>query len=275
MAIPTVLIGNGFTNPPLESPFSSLQPWEESSQQELTKMDQAVLTTINRILESSGLPPWSRLCELFAGVEDNFLATFAELDHYPHRKDANYWGILHDESSGTSPVWPNAAEKYVFAYLKSDHPDFKQVLSQLSSVDCNMFIYAGKVDDNIKKHYQSDKIYFSEELLNMRNFAEQCDVVVCNGGHNIVMLMLMAGKPLLTLPLFLEQELTGRRIEAYGAGLLASAQDVNKQSGKMLRELLANETYTQKARGFAEKYRSFDSKEMLDKAASRCIDILS
>mgnify|MGYP001596264240 FL=1 len=109
----------------------------------------------------------------------------------------------------------------------------------------------------------------------MGDIAKQSDAVICNGGHNTVMTILLAGKPLIILPSFLEQVITGMRVEESGAGLVANSRAMQRQPDRMLRKLLTNKIYTQRAAGFAKKYRDFDAKAMLDRAASRCIELLS
>jgi UDP:flavonoid glycosyltransferase YjiC (YdhE family) len=273
--IPRVLLGNSFLSPPAMSPFPSLQPWKTISEEKLQEMDQAALMTVNRVLENIGMSPWQRLCELFEGVSESFLATFAEMDPYPKRHGDCYWGLMVDEMTGEEPQWPTVKDKNIYVYIRADYVHFKQFLTQLSVLDCNILVHAGQVNDNIKQHFNSEKLVFTEGKINIESVMQQCDVVVCHGNHNSVITSLLAGKPLLTLPYYLEHTLTALLVEKYGAGLVARTEDVNRHPGRLLSRLLSEDSYTRKARGFATKYQSIVPSVMLDKAAVRCSEILA
>lgn len=49
----------------------------------------------------------------------------------------------------------------------------------------------------------------------------ECDLAVLNGGHGATAEMLLAGKPVVTIPLALEQRLMGDVVARLGAGLVA------------------------------------------------------
>jgi hypothetical protein len=88
-----------------------------------------------------------------------------------------------------------------------------------------------------------------------------CDPAVVNGGHGVVAEMLLAGKPVLAVPLVLEQSMTGEALRRLGAGDAAPAKRGEPWAwagGPKLRAVLDDEEYGRCARRFAERYAAFD-----------------
>ena len=69
--------------------------------------------------------------------------------------------------------------------------------------------------------------------------ARECDVAILNGTHASTAAVLLAGKPILQLPLFLEQQLIAQNVERLGAGLTASIKQPEGIQAK-LRQLPAH-----------------------------------
>lgn len=89
----------------------------------------------------------------------------------------------------------------------------------------------------------------------MHRAAKECDAAILNAGLNSTINLLMAGKPILLLPLTLEQYLTARNVERMGAGL-----DVSRLRGQALADavgqFLASARYAEAATAYSDRYRS-------------------
>ncbi len=77
--------------------------------------------------------------------------------------------------------------------------------------------------------------------------------------------MLLAGKPILQIPLYLEQQLTARAVKRCGAGLCADGQKPNEVKAR-LAEMLQSEKYAAAARRFAKRHVDFDPRSAIDRA---------
>src|SRR5207253_1351185 len=91
------LIGSGFCCPPGEEGdgiWGVIRPISAAAadRARLRGDEDGVLARVNRVLNRWRLPPLRRLGELYTEVDENFLTTFPELDHFPQRRGAGYWG---------------------------------------------------------------------------------------------------------------------------------------------------------------------------------------
>ena len=75
------LYGTGFLSPPRKSPMPSIIPWVKPPDGILEYSEEKMLQVINDVLKELGAPLLQKLYNLFE-VDENFLATFQELDHY-------------------------------------------------------------------------------------------------------------------------------------------------------------------------------------------------
>ena len=87
----------------------------------------------------------------------------------------------------------------------------------------------------------------------MGRIAAQCDVAILNGTHNATLGLLLAGKPILHVPFYLEQFLTAHRTEKLGAGLSAATLKPEEMRAK-LEMMLASNSYAEGAQRFASQY---------------------
>ena len=80
-----VLVGTGFFCPPDEYPMRDLRPWlsEKADMEQLRQDEDAVVARANDMLAGWGRQPLPRLSQLYHSVNENFLLTLPELDHYP------------------------------------------------------------------------------------------------------------------------------------------------------------------------------------------------
>ena len=88
-----------------------------------------LLATINSVLGEVAAEPLQTLAGLF-DVEEDFLCTFPELDHYPQRLGARYWGPIFVSDDGVAPAWPSGGSERIFAYLYPSYRDFDKVVEQ-------------------------------------------------------------------------------------------------------------------------------------------------
>lgn len=250
-----VVIGNGFTCPPDAESFPDLRPWLPAAADRLRRDEQRVLASVNAVLQRGGSEPLERLGQLYGGVEATILRTRKELDPYSSRVGARYFGAWPCGGRAV-PRWPDAAGPKIFVYLAS-FPTLPTVLSALRDLGWPTLAYLRSPDAGIRSQFDGPTLRLSSEPLDVGLAAAQCDLAVLNGGHGVTATMLAAGKPVLNIPLSLEQSLTSMAVVRLGAGV-ACRPDRPWEILPALRRTGSEAGLAHAARQFAARYAGYD-----------------
>ena len=265
------VIGSGFCVPPARQTMGgeAPRPWAVLRPAEVARdpapalaVEAEVLSRVNWLLENWGENPIERLGQLY-DVDETFLTTFPELDHFPDRQGAAYWGpALADAASagGEAPVWPDGQGNRAFAYLKAT-PSAGDVVRTLARLGCPTLAYLDGATPAMRQRLRTKTVHVADKRLDVARAAAECDVAVLNGGHGVVCEMLLAGKPILAVPLVLEQQMTGEALRRLGAGDSAPPRrgEPWEWTGRAKLEAVLNDgRYAAGARRFAERYAAFD-----------------
>jgi len=247
-----IATGTGFVVPPDLAPMPELRPWEPLDPAELARDEAQVLDTVNAAVRAIGIPPLSRLGELHAAAAPA-LFTLKELDPYAEvRGAAGYWGPI-PAPPGEAPRWPEGDGKRVFLYGQP-FESLVPVLERLRESPHRTLVYIQKLAPELRQRLQGPRLRFAERLQDMAAVTRDCDCAVMTNGHGTTAAMLLAGKPVLLLPQHLEMLLLARSVERAGLGLAAPLLRLEGILGKLER-LLAEESFTLKAREFAGRHR--------------------
>ncbi|MDO8938640.1 MAG: glycosyltransferase [Methylicorpusculum sp.] len=266
---PRAIFGTGFYSPPRSNPMPGLRPWQPISENELIRTESLVLGVINSVLRRLGAEPLAMMADLF-DVEENFLCTFPELDHYPQRNNAIYWGPSLYQSGGQEPLWPSIGDKKIFAYLKHDYPRLDDLLQQLKTSTHSVLVHIPGTTPAFIQRHASANLHISPQPVKLAEISRQCDLAICHGGAGTLAAFLLSGKPLLLLPLQLEQLLISRNVATLGAGICVASEIKKPNFRSLISDLLSHRKYTQVAEDFAKKYALFSpGKQALD-ICNRC-----
>lgn len=93
--------------------------------------------------------------------------------------------------------------------------------------------------------------------LDLARVGQECDAAVLNGGHGVTAEMLLAGKPIVQVPLALEPRLTADAVKRLGAGESAAERSIEAVRAA-LDAALGDASHAAAARAFAERYKAFD-----------------
>jgi UDP:flavonoid glycosyltransferase YjiC (YdhE family) len=157
---------------------------------------------------------------------------------------------------GSRPDWPKSQGKRIYAYLKPFQA-LEQLLLHLQKLEASVIIYAPDLNEAAMQKYSSANLQFSRSPLDLEQTAGSCDIAITNSNYATVVEFLLAGKPVLLLPLFLEQALLAFRVEHIGAGVIGASHHA-KHIISRLNALLNDPKYTRSAENFAKKYAGFD-----------------
>ena len=251
--IPAVgLARSGFTLPPAVSPMPDLRGGDPGNREPQLARERQVTDHLNKALVNLGLPTIKSIGELFE-LDGRVLLSVPELDAYGPRDNVDYWGPL-EHGRGATPEWPTPARddgKKIFVYVKG-FATRDALLASLAGSGHSVLAHIGGMDARDCARHSTATMTLSPEIIDIRQALADCDLVVTHGG-SLVASALLAGKPVLTLPLYLEQQITAEKLQAWGAGLNAPQRQPRGMETK-LHQLLEDPSFAAAARSIAAKY---------------------
>jgi hypothetical protein len=259
-----VMSGSGFTIPPHQHPFKAFPIAPYFTREALLEEEQDFLEWhINPLVQAIGGSRYGRLCDAFE-VDARWICQFREIDHYPEREAATYLGTGRSPA-GESPIWPTGKGSKVFAYLKP-HKDLVTLLDVIRQMGLPTLIKGDRLPAGIEQQFSGANIKFVDNLQDMTEVAGICDLGVTNGNVSTTTQFLLAGKPVLMMPLHIEQSITSKVIEGIGGGI--AVDYLHKQSFSYpaaLAELTATgNRYRQAAREFAMAHKDYQVTQLTD-----------
>lgn len=242
LGLPAAAMGTGFCIPPQVTPAPNMRYWAQVPQERLQSSESFVLSTINTILAQYQQPQLQAVSQLFA-TQETFLCTFPEMDHYPVRPGAHYWGPVYNTEMGLEVSWPThdatqPQPKRVVVYMEPTHRDFLTLLDCLAQSGYDAVICAPGISDNQLKARSTDNIRIFNQPIRFSGMLTSCDLGICHGGHGTTAAMLMAGIPLLMFPSQLEQYLLSTAMQKSGVARLVNPESPPPDIGQLLKQML-------------------------------------
>ena len=213
-AMRRVLLSPGFFLPPRQTPFPPILP-QPVAPERLLACDTAALGAIQAAQQRIGMAPLATLPELF-DADLRLLDTHPELDHFGARPGEEYCGGFYLDEAGAPASWPGSGRPRVFAYLRPGQRGVDRLLSQLRMAPCDALIYAPGLTAQQAARFANSNIRFTQELVQLRSLAGQCDLAILYASHATICACLAAGVPMLLLPQQPEQAMLARRVAELG-----------------------------------------------------------
>ena len=220
-----------------------------------------------------GFAPLASVADVSRADED-FLITYAELDHFRGRQ-GHYYGPISSDSRGVPPVWPEGEGKRVFAYVKGGEPHVEAILMALREQHCSVLVFATGLPVEILAKLECPTLRISAAPYAMQETIASCDLAICHAGHGTICAALSGGKPLLLLPGFLEQEINARNVIDLGAGLGALRDEPEAVAVEALQRLLNEASFGAAAQFFANRYATTTQAGTVAAIADRCDSLLA
>lgn len=263
--IPCANIGLGFFCPPDGFPLPIWLKGREQEFMQQTIEDERIVTAhVNRVLAAHHRSPLEHLGQIYRQINESFLATYEEFDHFGPRPNVKYWGHW-PFGPGDEPKWPVGDGPKIYAYLKG-FPALEHLLGLLRQMGHPTILLG--IDHKLQERYAARHLCFVDRPLDMRPVSQQCDLAILNAGHGTTVSLLLAGKPCLLLPLFTEQLLFSQKVEKIKAGKMARV-DQNAEVSAALKALVAEPSYRAGARDFADKYANFKPGQQIRELVDR------
>ena len=268
------LLGNGFFSPPRVSPLPLFRTWENIAPVRIASADAHALATSNKVLAHLGAPPLARLCDLF-DVDEDFLCTWPELDHYGGREHQRYWGPATERKRGIAPAWPEGSGPCVFVYIKAELQTREPIIAALKFLEVRALLYVPGLGAQKRSEHESNAMHFAVEPVRIGEAMAHADVLICTAGEGTIAAALLAGVPVLAIPMHAEQYLTALNIHRAGVGLAAQPQVPEAQLITLIGALLNEPKFRNSARAFAARHADFDTDTANAQIVARCEELLA
>ena len=250
-AIPKVLVGTGFAEPAPGAPLADWRP-TRANDDLVARQEQRVLSVINQVLTRRGETSLACVADVFR-ADLTLIGNLRELDLYPQRPATRYCLAPASTAKGHM-AFAATRQPRVVAYLKPAYPGFAQVLAALTQADADVIAICPMAPPGSLEKWQRPNVRFTRDLVNLPALMVQADLFVGHGNAGTARESLVAGIPVLVLPLQLEQLLTGMRLQNFGVGrmlegepkaaaIAAAVRQMLQQGGEYrsaVRRLLAN-----------------------------------
>ncbi len=272
--IPATDYGPGFFSPPAIYPLPTLTPWFRSEAGFLEYIENQVLTVINEVLRHYSKAELSYLYELFE-IEENFLCTFPELDHYSDRSTSTYWGPGFSNDVGITARWPQNNKKNIFAYLHKSYPFLDELLLSFGKIEANILVHCVSLPSEKIKTYTFNNVIFCKDPVKMKSLAGKADFVISHSGHGSTAACLLMGIPQLLLPTQLEQVTLANKLKQSKLCEAISIQDKTPNYIDLIRSTIQNTEIKKQVKLFANHYCHFDQQKQIEKIVLCCEAILA
>ncbi len=274
LGIPATDYGAGFFSPPAVYPLPTLTPWLRSEAGFLEYIENQVLVVINEVLRHYSKAELSYLYELFE-IEENFLCTFPELDHYSDRSTGTYWGPEFSNDVGITARWPKNNKKNIFAYLHRSYPFLDELLLSFGKIEENILVHCvGLPSEKIKK-YTFNNVIFCKDPVKMKSLAGKADFVISHSGHGSTAACLLMSIPQLLLPTQLEQMTLANKLKQSKLCETISIQDKTPNYVGLIKSTIQNTEIKKQVKLFANHYCNFDQQKQIEKIVLCCEKILA
>ncbi|WP_077038235.1 glycosyltransferase [Pelomonas sp. KK5] len=280
LGLRTASIGIGFYLPPRTPDLPPLRDWEPIPPERLRGAQRRMLEVANAVLAQHGAAPLALPADLLLG-DRPLLCTWPELDHYGRSEPTGgqWYGpsfLADGGGAGEAPRWPEGSGPKVFAYLKADHPDHAALLKALAEAGCRTLCYLPEVAAGGPPPLKHPTLRYAGGPVSLGEvFADGCALCVCHGGEATLAQALLAGVPLLLLPMHAEQFLISRRVEQAGCGINAAQRRRPQDWAALVREALDAPAWREGAQHFARAHAGFTQQGLAARLADAFEETLS
>ncbi len=274
LGIPATDYGNGFFSPPAIYPLPTLTPWLKSAPGFLEQIESQVLSVINSVLLHYSKIGLSHLHELFA-IEENFLCTFPELDHYNNRPADAYWGPRFSNNTGVTAQWPANNRQNIFVYAKKNYRLLDKLLFSIGQIDANILLHCAGLSNEMINTHASDNLVFSNDPVQMNSLMGKVDLVINHAGHGVASACLLMGIPQLLLPMQLEQMMLANKLKWLRLCDMVPTWDKSPDYSDLIKSTMQNTDLQKQVKLFANYYHGFDRNQQIEEIILCCEDILA
>ncbi len=264
-AVPTVVVGTGFSVPPAEgTTYPLLLP---RCRPLVPEAD--LLAVVQEVQRRRGRPAPETLPALM-GRAERFLTVLPEMDLYQ--------GLRPDVPLGPvgalAPLAPRPAAPRYFAYLSAETPALEPILRGLAGSGCPGSAYVRGASPELRRRLEQPGLELVDGPQPAAEIMPGVSVVVHHAGMGLAQHALAAGRPQLVFPGHLEQILNGQMLHRLGVGQYLLGAPNPDTVAQELRQLIADRGIADQAAARAASLRERGPWDPLPRIVERCLVLL-
>jgi UDP:flavonoid glycosyltransferase YjiC (YdhE family) len=250
MGIPVLRHGISFLHPPAVAPFPVFRDWERHDANHLPLVEARALEHVNAALKPHAGATFETLAQACADAP-LLLESLPEVDVYgPRAIECCLPNVAHGHHD--APQWSSQDGPRIFCYLKHDYPWLDRLFGALNRAPAQTCAF---IDGAAPKLPAGAPIRLHHAPVDTRSAIAQSDLIICAAGNGMINESLLAGKPLLLLPMQAEQYLNARQVQRLGAGLTVTPPIDKPEFLTPLRRLLSEPAFAEAAQSIATRHR--------------------
>lgn len=273
LGLPGAIFGSGFFNPPFTNPFPIFHVWSGVPHEVARKNDAAVLHNINLVLKCFEKEPVTSVASIL-DVDENFLCTIPELDHYDVREGQDYWGPYFIDDIGIEPDWPEVSGPKIFAYVTTKVKSLELFLQELQLVQGSKLVHIPRASQELIAHFERNDLRIVPEPVQMKAIVKDADLVIHQCGIGTVSACVMGGVKQLLLPTQLEQRMLAKKLVRAGLAYGIDPDSPTPAYKVIVESALSCPRLQEKTQKLQQKYLGFDQREQYGVMAEVVADLL-
>jgi UDP:flavonoid glycosyltransferase YjiC (YdhE family) len=254
-------IGLGFFLPPRLTPVPAFVDGADHAR--LCRSEATLLESVNVVRTHLGAPPLSCFADFF-DTELDLLTTWPEIEHYPQRQGGRYWGPILMRLASKGPDWRVGTAPRVFVYLYGNYSKLDIVLQAIDSSGVDALVYCPGAPDSITCRFGSDHLKISKVMYAFDRVLVDAAALICHGSFGTAWEGLLHGKPMLCLPVHMEQLIATQRLVELGVGIQPGSDMTVESIKDALMRLITQPKYKANAQRIALKYQRHSASDQLD-----------
>jgi len=267
-----IVVGNGFAEPAPGHPILSWHP-QDPMPDLMQRQERRVVDTINQLQSSWQRPEITYISDLYR-ADRTILTVAPDFDMYAsQRHDADYICQMDAPASAPTPQFSSNRKKVV-AYLNHAHPQLDLILQGLAQSNTEVFVVCARCDEQKLAALASPTFHYSQQPVNLQALMQQADLMINHGNSGSSQMCIMQGKPLLTLPIHLEQLQTSLTVHQLGLGRLMQKPESAAQLATTIANMAEGTALQNNVRAYATRNQSLTRSAFSVTIADQCDAVL-
>lgn len=266
-SIPVVMVGTGFTVPPVETlEFPVLNENMPASvpQSHLYEVITEVLRRLNR-------PEPGSVTE-FMQTDVRSVCTLSELDPYRSSRLEEVLGPF--DTPPEMMVFPQ--EPALFVYCDSDYEEVDSVITALAEYPVKKYAYLRGKAGVYARFLSGRNVVVFEKPPPLREILPKVSAIMHHGGNGLAHAALYAGRPQILLPRYFEMQLTTEVLENFGVAnsLRQTTEETDTAIRQCIDQIFNDDKFRNYAAVCAEALQNRPSINAFENTVESCLGLL-